>query len=391
MKLLFYIGLLFCTHLAFAQGDIDGRLKDNQKQLDRVKSEIGELRKKIARTDIKASSTLEQIKTIDQELALIGTAKSLLNKETNLLSKKISLTRDQLDLNRQKLKSQKEQYTKRIVHLYKYGKVRNVEILLSSESINHALVRYKYLKFFNDHEKRLIRNITSRVDEIKQLETALSLDYKNQRETLQEKKREEEIYFARKNEKKAMVDRLKWNSQNLGKQLKTAEAEYQKLYELIVTLERQRRLRERRGETKPDYALNLKDFRKNKGKLPWPVTGNIIHKYGKQHNKTLKTTINNTGIDIKAKTGAEVRAVFTGIVSMITYLSGYGNTIILDHGEGYYTVYSHLDEFFVDPDELVEPGHVIGLVGDSGSLEGSKLHFAVFSNQKTEDPQSWLR
>ncbi|TFH02607.1 MAG: hypothetical protein E4H13_01505 [Calditrichales bacterium] len=391
MKPFFYIILLLCIHLSFAQGDIDGRLKDNQKQLDRVKSEIGDLRKKIAKTDIKASTTIEQIKTIDQELALIGKTKRLLNKETNLLSKKISLTRDQLDLNRQKLQSQKEQYTKRIVHLYKYGKVRNVEILLSSESINHALVRYKYLKFFNDHEKRLIRNIVSRVDQIKQLETALSLDYKNQRETLQEKKREEDIYFARKNEKKAMVDRLKWNSQNLSKQLKTAEEEYQKLYELIVTLERQRRLRERRGETKPDYALNLKDFRKNKGKLPWPVTGTVIHKYGKQHNKTLKTTINNTGIDIQAKTGAEVRAVFTGIVSMITYLSGYGNTIILDHGEGYYTVYSHLDEFFVDPDELVEPGHVIGLVGDSGSLEGSKLHFAVFSNQKTENPQSWLR
>ena len=88
---------------------------------------------------------------------------------------------------------------------------------------------------------------------------------------------------------------------------------------------------------------------------------------------------------------AEVKAVFIGLVSTITYLSGFGNTVILDHGEGYYTVYSHLDEFFVEPDELVNAGHVIGLAGDSGSLEGVKLHFAVFANQKTENPQSWLR
>ena len=65
----------------------------------------------------------------------------------------------------------------------------------------------------------------------------------------------------------------------------------------------------------------MKDFKKNKGNLPWPVQGSIIHKFGKQRDNILKTTVNYTGIDIKAKNGAEVRAVFTGVVSMITYLS----------------------------------------------------------------------
>jgi murein DD-endopeptidase MepM/ murein hydrolase activator NlpD len=76
---------------------------------------------------------------------------------------------------------------------------------------------------------------------------------------------------------------------------------------------------------------------------------------------------------------------------MITYLSGFGNTIIIDHGEGYYSVYSHLDDIFVEKDDLVTTGKVIATVGDSGSLEGSKLHFALFSNQKTENPTTWLR
>jgi septal ring factor EnvC (AmiA/AmiB activator) len=137
--------------------------------------------------------------------------------------------------------------------------------------------------------------------------------------------------------------------------------------------------------------LNLKDIRKNKGKLPWPVKGKLLHKYGKQKDRRLNTTINNTGIDIQAKAGTEVRAVFIGVVSEVTYLSGFGNTVILDHGNGYYTVYAHLEEFFVEPDMVLDAGEVLGLVGDSGSLEGAKLHFAIFANQTTVNPKAWLR
>ena len=279
----------------------------------------------------------------------------------------------------------------RVVHLYKYGKIQNLELLLGSASINQMLVRYKYLKFFNDQEKLVLKNINMRIEEIEHLEKELSLDYQKQRLSLQNKKDQHKKYLAKKKEKNNLVSKLKLNSQSLSKQLKNAEEEYQKLYQLIVALEHKRKNREDSGQIPIDYALNLKDFKKNKGKLPWPVKGSVIHKFGKQRNQALKTTINYTGIDIKAATGSEVRAVFVGVVSMITYLSGYGNTVILDHGEGYYTVYSHLDEFFVEPDALIDSGEVIGLVGDSGSLEGAKLHFAVFANQKTENPQHWLR
>jgi len=391
MKNLIKIILIISVGLANAHSDVDIQLKSNRKQLNRVQDQINSLRKEIAKTDIKASSTLEQIKILDKEIALLTKSSRLLSKEVGLLSTKIDITRNQLQANRRKLRILKDQYRNRVLHLYKHGKIQNIELLLDAGSINEALVRYKYLQFFNDQEKQAIQKIKTRVENIQNLEHQLSLDHQNQRQALNKKENQQTKSLTRKNEKKVMVERLRWNSQNLNKQLKTAEEEYQKLYEIIVALERQRRLREESGEPKQEYTLNLKDIRKNKGKLPWPVKGKILHKYGKQYDSRLKTTINNTGVDIKAKTGTEVKAVFIGLVSTITYLSGFGNTVILDHGNGYYTVYSHLEEFFVEPDELVNAGEVIGLVGDSGSLEGSKLHFAVFANQTTENPQSWLR
>jgi septal ring factor EnvC (AmiA/AmiB activator) len=391
MKTMIYIVFIALTGPVFSQNGLEGQLNENRQELGRVKAEITTLRKAVIKTNIKTSSTLEQVKIIDKELSLVNKSKRLLEKENNLLSKKISLTQDALEERKKKLKLLKDQYLNRVVHLYKYGKIQNLELLLNAGSINQALVRYKYLKFFNDREKQIIRKIKLKISEIQDLEEQLSLDYQNKRLSLHEKKRQEIKYSDRKRDKKKLIRQLKQNNQYLTQQLKSAEVEYQKLYNLIVTLERQKKIRELQGDTRGDFTLNLKDFKKYKGKLPWPVKGHIIHKYGKQRNIKLKTTINNTGIDIKAKTGAEVRSVFTGLVSMITYLSGYGNTVILDHGAGYYTVYSHLDEFFVDPDDPVEAGQVIGLVGDSGSLEGAKLHFAVFANQKTENPQSWLR
>jgi septal ring factor EnvC (AmiA/AmiB activator) len=391
MKKVFIILGWISIGLLNVQADVDVQLKSNRKQLNRVQEQINSLRKEIAKTDIKASSTLEQIKILDKEIALLTKSSRLLNKEVGLLSDKIEITRNQLQVNRRKLRVLKEQYRSRVVHLYKHGKIQNIELLINSGSINEAMVRYKYLQFFNDQEKQVIQKINLRVENIQNLEQQLSLDHQNQRQALLNKEKQQSKSLARKNEKKVKVERLKWNSQNLNKQLKSAEEEYQKLYEIILALERQRRLREESGEPEPDYVLNLKDIRKNKGKLPWPVQGKILHKYGKQRDSRLKTTINNTGIDIKAKRGTEVKAVFIGLVSTITYLSGFGNTVILDHGSGYYTVYSHLEEFFVDPDDLINAGEVIGLVGDSGSLEGSKLHFAVFANQTTENPQAWLR
>lgn len=391
MKLNVSFILMILIQMVFAEGEVDKQLQGSQQQLNAIKDEINQLRNQITKTNIKTSSMLEQIKVLDKEIVLLNKSNRLLGSQTKLLSDRITLIREQLEISRRKLKALKDQYAQRVVYLYKYGKIQNLELIVESESINHAFIRYKYLRYFNDQEKLVIKKIYARLEEIQLLESQLSQDYQNQRSSLKLKEQQERKYRNRKKDKKTLVSKLNKNTQSLNQQLQNKQVEYQKLYQLILSLEKKRKNRSDISDPKIDYALNLKDFKKNKGNLPWPVNGKVIHKFGKQRNSKLKTTINYTGIDIKAQTGEKVHAVFTGVVSMITYLSGYGNTIILDHGEGYYTVYSHLDEFFVELDELVVTNKVIGLVGDSGSLEGSKLHFAVFANQQNVNPQIWLR
>ena len=234
MKKIIFLFFYVFICLAHANTDVENQLNDNRKQLDRVQDQINSLRKEITKSDIKASSTLEQIKILDKEIVLLTKSTRLLTNASRLLSKKIDITRDQLQVNRRKLRILKDQYLTRVVHLYKYGKIQNIELLLDAGSINESLVRYKYLKFFNDQEKVVIKKIMLRVENIQNLENQLSLDYQNQRETLHNKERQYTKSLSRKNEKKVLVKRLKWNSQTLNKQLTSAEEEYRKLHEIIL-------------------------------------------------------------------------------------------------------------------------------------------------------------
>ena len=123
----------------------------------------------------------------------------------------------------------------------------------------------------------------------------------------------------------------------------------------------------------------------------WPAEGRVITKFGRQWNPKLKTTTENPGIDIKGKPGSEVQAVLGGIVTTITFIRGFGTTIIIDHGSGFYTVYSHVTNVQTNQDSQVRAGDVIAYMGDSGSINGSQLHFEIYGQGVKLNPEKWLR
>jgi len=390
--ILIYLLILLSPLLLSGQSTLSTDLLNNRKALEEIKVEIESLKSEIKKTEIKSSSLLDQIKFIDREVVLLNQSQILLKKEAILLQQKIDESRAQLMEKKEKLQLLRDQYSHQVLYNYKYGKSKDLELLLTSSSFNQLLVRYKYMQIITTQEKIQVRTISNQIIQINQLEQSLTLDLFQLNLTLKEKEQQQKNYLIKKEEKRSLIAKLKWSGVNLQQRLREAQSEYERLQNIIVSLEKQRNTREQQGPLSGDYArLNPKNFASNKGKFPWPVKGKVLHAYGRQRDFKLNTIVKNTGVDIQAKAGTDVRAIYTGIVVMITYLSGYGNTIIIDHGDGYYTVYSHLDEIYVERDRLVETGAVIASVGDSGSLEGSMLHFAIFVNQQVEDPESWLK
>ena len=140
----------------------------------------------------------------------------------------------------------------------------------------------------------------------------------------------------------------------------------------------------------PGYFASGQPFASLKGRLPMPVPGEIVPQFGTSRHPRLGTITENTGIDIQAPMGALVRTVSDAQVGMVTWLRGFGNTLILDHQDGHYSVYAHLDEVHVAQGNWLRAGEVIGTVGDTGSLEGPRLHFEIWQKRTTQDPESWL-
>jgi septal ring factor EnvC (AmiA/AmiB activator) len=128
-----------------------------------------------------------------------------------------------------------------------------------------------------------------------------------------------------------------------------------------------------------------------RGQLPWPAEGRIVAGFGRQVHPRFGTETFRRGVDIEAEEGAPVRAVYAGTVLYRGWLKGYGNLIILDHGSGYYTLYAHASELLVAEGDRVRAGQGIARVGDTGSLEGSRLYFEVRYQGRPEDPEQWLR
>jgi len=115
----------------------------------------------------------------------------------------------------------------------------------------------------------------------------------------------------------------------------------------------------------------------------------VVSNFGRHKHPQYGTVTENTGVDIAAAEGEPVRAVARGQVEHVDFLDGYGNTVILSHG-GYYTLYAHLSETLVAAGQSVDPGQMVGRVGDTGSLDGTKLHFEVRERAEAVDPRIWL-
>jgi murein hydrolase activator len=144
-------------------------------------------------------------------------------------------------------------------------------------------------------------------------------------------------------------------------------------------------------EAPAPLVVTEKPFAALKGLLMMPVKGKIISFFGPFKDQQFNVTNFQSGITIKADRGEPIRAVYSGQTLFSSWFKGFGNMIIIDHGDHYYTVYAHLEELFKSKGDPVETGEVIATVGDTGSLTGAGLHFEVRHHGKPMNPMRWIK
>ncbi len=152
--------------------------------------------------------------------------------------------------------------------------------------------------------------------------------------------------------------------------------------------DRMQDLLKRMEEDKQRKEFSSADIFKKKGKLPWPVTGKVVRKFGTFRVGGVAQS--SRGIDIEAEEGEPVKSVYGGKVVFVNWINVYGNTVIVDHGGGYYSVYGHLQKVAASVGDRISSRETIAEVGQSGDVVRPMLHFELRFRDKPQDPQGWL-
>ncbi len=374
---------LILAHLPVAARAQPGHAQD----METLRQKIRELETKIQEQTSKETQTLDLIEAIDQKISLTKNLLLRLEKEVERHKAALDSLRSLRQENASRLERLKTLLARRMVNLYKYGRISEVESLLRTDSFRYLQLWIDYQKRLNQNDARNLRNYRKRHAALLSTQKQIEANLAEQVKLLKEKRQEERKLQASREEKKKLLKKLRKDRRLYERQLQDYQKAIEEIQRLIASSERER-LEE--GEKQPAVAPDG-SFVALKGQLPWPVEGEVVRAYGPYQHPVLKTVTNNLGIDIAAPLGTEVRAVAAGRVTAITWQRGRGNLIIINHGEGFYTVYTHLNEIYVNLQEDVAEGQVIGRVGETGTFDRPVLHFQIWEKFNHLDPEAWLR
>ena len=391
---IFIISITFFS-LAFSQRtqrDFERELKAQNSAIQSLKDEIETTKKRINSENKKEKSSVRKVSNLSEEISLLQKLVKELVKEEKLLMADISRMERKINESENNLEELRKLYAKRLAMMYKKGQISNLERVLSSTSWRQAIYRSKYLKIISKIDRETHDTIRSLLIEVGKQKLALESALRKKRYLKREREKTLSQVRSKKKKEQRELTRIRKSQKELKNYLSEKqvgmnqlEVIIKKIREDIARLEREERIR------KQQMALSSKEFPKLKGQISWPAEGRVAAKFGRQWNPKLKTTTENPGIDIKGKPGSEIRSVLGGVVTTITFIRGYGTTIIIDHGSGFYTVYSHVTNVETNVDSQVNSGDVIAYMGDSGSIDGSQLHFEIWGEGKKLNPENWLK
>ncbi len=382
-----FAGIFFSSILIFNINgqDVDyGKATGHRDNLNRLRREIEDYRRKVQNEQKKEGQLLDHLAKLDREIDLNYELIAELKKEEKQKLRVVDRIGDELRTKLGELERLQQIYKKRMISFYKFGRIKDIELLLSAKSFNQTLAWFKYIKLITQNDRRNYRNLLRKKEKIEAKKSSLKRELIAKRRIIDEKETESEKIKISSEQRNKLLAKVQQNKKIYLNKLQQYQSSAKEIKRLIVEQERKRLTLENQGIIEPT------DFPKLKRNMIWPAEGYVISHFGRHKHPKWKTITENIGIDIKAKFGQDVRAVANGIVTAITWQRGRGNIVIINHLGGYFSVYTHLSQIIVQIDQKIQIGQVIGNVGDTGSLQGPMLHFEIWKGNRALDPEKWL-
>jgi murein hydrolase activator len=377
---------LFTAPPAAAQDD----LEQSRRRLQEIRRERDRLQEQQQRLQGQVHDVNDELHNIERQRESTQKIVDEIERQIGGLSSQLDRTSAELILAEDNLAERRAVLERRLVDIYKRGPLYTFQALLAAESFGDLLSRYKYLYLTSRQDRALVGDVEKLRNRVGDQRDDL-LDVRKQLDrTREEREAEYSKYTELAQTRARRLSQLRRSARSTERRLDSLQRDEARLNNVLAALERARRdeaSRGLRGATLVPGSITTADL----GRLDWPVEGAIVYRFGRD---TLPSggIIRWNGVGIAAGMGTAVKSVEAGKVRLVGQFGTYGLTVVLEHGNGYYSVYSHLQSAAVELAATVTRGQEIGRVGGENSDYGPHLHFEIRGeNQVALDPTEWLR
>jgi murein hydrolase activator len=370
---------------------------ESQRRLEEIRSERERLQREMAAIRSRVTNVSGELVNIERQLSATRSVLAEIDFQVDATSERTRGTTADLLRTREELRERSAVLNQRLRGIYKQGPLSTVRVLLGAENFTDLLNRYRYLQLMARYDRSLLGSV-------ERLEVELSAQSRDLQESLAELGRLRQAQLGEvaelrqvEQEHQRTLDQFRSTERQTLSRLEQLQADEGRLTGVITDLERRRLAAEaalaaagRSGEA-PPATLTAAD----RGRLDWPVDGEILYRFGPERRPN-GTVLRWNGVGIRASAGTPVRAVRDGVVVLAGPFEGYGPTVIVSHGDGFYTLYLYLREIGVVEGRTVNAGQVVGTVGGSDTPEGPHLEFQLRApagggTPQAQDPMLWLR
>lgn len=348
-------------------------LEEKQQELGNIQQQMEEQQRKAEKARNKERSVSEQLRIIQSELAAAQEEFDAINDQLNNTEEQIKVNTELSARLVKKLEAQTKTLHRRMRDIYKNGQVNYIDVLFGAKDFNDFVSRMDILKKILAYDNALIKGTKADRETLTKAQAQLEVDRVKIVELRKLAAVKREQVAVRRQERQGVLNAATYERE-------TAERAYRELIETSKQIETMIR-RIQSGE---------KNIGGSTGTMLWPAEGEITSPFGWRVHPIFGTQRLHTGIDIGADYGDSVRAADGGVVIHSDWMGGYGNAVIIDHGNGISTLYAHNSQLLVSEGQTVAKGQTISRVGSTGYSTGPHLHFEVRQNGSPVNPLNFL-
>ncbi len=379
--------LLVCPGPLQAQSGTTAQLEQSRRRLDSIRVERQRLEAQQQRLQGQVRDVNADLRNLERQRETTNRIVNEIESQLAGLNNEVARVSGELALAEDNLEEKQAVLERRLIDIYKRGRLYTFQALLAAESFGDLLARYKYLYLTSRQDRALVHDVEALNARVRRQRNDLLGIRASLGSTRADREQELRRYADLATARARRLAQLQRSGQATEARLTELEKDEARLNELLAALERARRTAAAAGGAPIPGGLTTDDI----GKLDWPVNGRIVYNFGRT---TLPSgvVVRFNGIGIGAREGTPVKAVETGRVELVQRLGTYGLTVVVQHGNGYRSLYMQLQGASVVVGQDITRGQVIGTVGGANSDEGPHLHFEIRGeNSIPLDPSDWLK